>query len=190
MTSSTSSNIISTAIENNSFEVADRKEQKQNGKITIDTGPRTRSFELLVYQADNLQNHSNQICQNWLKAHETTSLEHKDVRQYTRIVILLQDIVELVEKIGITIQHAWLQKQEISETVKAIVSNSLDIKPEQIAFTANLVKDFGLDSLEWQELLITMEETFVIKLSYETVRKLVTLQQLVDYIVSTVQNKN
>ena len=41
-----------------------------------------------------------------------------------------------------------------SSAVAAIVSNCLDIEPEQVIPTVNLANDLGMDSLSWQELLI------------------------------------
>ncbi|NJL52345.1 MAG: acyl carrier protein [Hydrococcus sp. SU_1_0] len=106
-----------------------------------------------------------------------------------KIIILLQDIVKLIEEIKTKIKSAQLQKLEISETVGNIVSNCLDIDPEQVTPTAHLVKDLGIDSLSWQELLITLEERFAIRISDEIAETLVTVQQLIDYIVSIVRKE-
>jgi acyl carrier protein len=147
-------------------------------------------FTQLMYEVDNIQDYSDRICQNWLKAHETDSLCSKNVQGYTRVVILLQDIVELIERIKTTIQCAQLQKQMISETVGNIVSNCLDIEPEQVTPTANLANDLGIDSLSWQELLITIEETFTIIIPDEIAGTLATVQQLIDCILSIIQEEN
>lgn len=190
MKNSTSPNIISTTIEDNSLEIANPIKLKQNDKTTVSTSSKTQSFELLVCEVDNFQNYSNQICQNWLKAHETEFPGDKNVREYTKIVIILQDIVELIEAIKTTIKSAQLQKIEIAETVGNVVSNCLDIEPEQVTLTANLINDLGIDSLEWQELLMTLEERFALRISDEIAGTLVTVQQLVDYIALTVREKN
>lgn len=185
-----SPNIISNSIEDNSLKIANSTKLKQKDKTIISTSFETQSFKLLVREADNFQDCSDRICQNWLKAHKTESLCDKNVREYTKIVILLQDIVESSERIKTTIQCAQLQKSEISETVGNIVSNCLDIEPEQVTPTANLVNDLGIDSLEWQELLITIEETFAIRISDEIAVTLTTVKQLIDYILSIVQSEN
>lgn len=80
------------------------------------------SFQLLVREVDNFPDYSDRICQNWLKAHETESLGDKTIQKYMKIIILLQDIVELIEEIKTKIKSAQLQKLEISETVGNIVS--------------------------------------------------------------------
>lgn len=179
----TSPNIISNSIENNSTKL------NQNEKITISTSSMASSFQLLVREVDNFPDYSDRICQNWLKAHETESLGDKTIQKYMKIIILLQDIVKLIEEIKTKIKSAQLQKLEISETVGNIVSNCLDIDPEQVTPTAHLVKDLGIDSLSWQELLITLEERFAIRISDEIAETLVTVQQLIDYIVSIVRKE-
>ena len=85
-------------------------ESKPNNKTTTDCNSKTSSIDLLMYYLDNIQDSSFHICQNWLKAHETESLGYKNIQQYTKIVILLQDIIELIEGIKTTIQRAKLQR--------------------------------------------------------------------------------
>jgi acyl carrier protein len=190
MENSTSENIISTTIEDNSLDIENHTELKQNGKTETTFKSKTQSFELLVGEVDNFQDCSNQICQNWLKAHEIKSLGSKNVQGYTKIVILLQDIIELIEEIKTTIQRTNLQRLEITQTVGTIVSKCLDIEPEQVAITANLANDLGMDSLLWQELLITLEETFTIRISDEIAGTLTTVQQLIDCVILIVQKEN
>lgn len=190
MENSTSAKIISPSIEDNALEIANTTKTKQNDRTTISRSSKTKGFELLMCEADNIQEYSDRICHNWLKAHKTDSLYSKNVQGYTKIVILLQDIVELIARIKTTIECAQLQKQMISETVGNIVSNCLDIEPEQVTLTANLANDLGLDSLSWQELLITIEETFSITISDEIAGTLATVQHLIDCILSIVQEEN
>jgi acyl carrier protein len=186
----TSENIISTSIEDNSLEIANITKTKQNDRTAISRSSKNKGFELLVGEVDNFQDYSDQICQNWLKAHKTESLGSKNIQQYTKIVILLQDIIELIEEIKTTIQRTNLQRLEITQTVGTIVSKCLDIEPEQVAITANLANDLGIDSLSWQELLITLEETFTIRISDEIAGTLTTVQQLIDYVILIVQKEN
>jgi acyl carrier protein len=190
MDNNTPSNIISTTIEDNSLDIANHAELKQNGKIKTTFKSKTQSCELLMYEVDNFQDYSDRICQNWLKAHKTDSLCSKNVQEYTKIVILLQDIVELIEEIKTTIQRTNLQRLEITQTVGTVVSKCLDIEPEQVAITANLANDLGIDSLSWQELLITLEETFTIIISDEIAGTLTTVQQLIDCVILIVQKEN
>ena len=147
-------------------------------------------LQLLVREIDNFPDYSDRICQDWLKAHKIESPDDQTLQKYTKIIILLQDIVELIEEIKTKIKSAQLQKLEISETVGNIVSNCLDLDPEQVTPTAHLVKDLGIDSLSWQELLIALEERFAIIISDEIAGTLVTVQQLIDYIVLIVREED
>ena len=180
----TSPNTVSNNIENSSAKL------NKNEKITVSTSSEASSFQLLVREVDNFPDYSDRICQNWLKAHKTESPGDKTIQKYTKIIILLQDIVELIEGIKTIIKSVQLQKLEISETVNNIVSDCLDIDPKQVTPTAHLVKDLGIDSLEWQELLITLEEKFAIIISDEIAETLVTVQQIIDYIVSIFRKEN
>lgn len=190
MENSTSAKIISTSIEDNTLEIANTTKTKQNDRTVISRSSKTKGFELLMCEVNHIQDYSDRICHNWLKAHKTDSLCSKNVQGYTKIVILLQDIVELVARIKTTIERAQLHKQMISETVGNIVSNCLDIEPEQVTPTANLANDLGIDSLSWQELLITIEETFTIIIPDEIAGTLATVQHLIDCILSIVQSGN
>lgn len=187
MKNSTSPNINFNTIKKKSHKIANHKEQKQNDKIITSTDFKTQSFELLVREVSNFENCSNQICQNWLEAHRKQSLCNENIQQYTKIVILLQDIVELILAIKATIKYTQLRKTQISQTVGDIISNCLDIEPEQVILTASLVNDLGIESLEWQELIITLSETFSIGISNEIAKTVVTVQELIDYIVLKVQ---
>ncbi|WP_199194235.1 acyl carrier protein [Pleurocapsa sp. CCALA 161] len=190
MENRTSAKIISTTIKNNSLEITNTTKTKQNDRTAISRSSKTKSLELLPLEIDNFQDNSDRICHNWLKAHKTESLCPKNVQGYTKIVILLQNIVELIARIKTTIQCAQLQKQMVSETVGNIVSNCLDIEPEHVTPTANLANDLGMDSLSWQELLITLEERFAIQISDEIAGTLVTVQELIERVVLIIQAKN
>ena len=66
----------------------------------------------------------------------------------------------------------------------------MDIEPEQVTPTTNLVNDLGMDSLSWQELLITLEERFSIEISDEIAEALSTVQQITERIVLIVREEN
>ena len=180
----TSPNTVRNSIKNNFTKL------NKNEKTTVGKSSEASSFQLLVREVDNFPDYSDRICQNWLKAHKTESPGDKTIQKYTKILILLQDIAELIEEIKTTIKSVQLQKLEISETVGNIVSDCLDIDPKQVTPRAHLVKDLGIDSLEWQELLITLEEKFDIIISDEIAGALVTVQQLIDYIISIVREED
>ena len=114
MENHTPPNTVFNIIENNSTKL------NQNEKITVSTSSEASSFQLLVREVDNFPDYSDRICQNWLKAHKAESPGDRTIQKYTKIIILLQDIVELIEEIKTTIKSVQLQKLEISETVNNI----------------------------------------------------------------------
>lgn len=190
MKNNTSPKIIPSTVENNSLETVNQTKLKKNDDGIITWSSKTQSLEVLMHKVGNFHDCSTQICQNWLKAHETDSLCSKNIKQYQKIIILLKDIVELIEGIKTTIQCAQLQNLEIFETVGNIVSDCLDIELDRVILTANFANDLGIDSLDWLELFITLEETFDIEISDEIAGTLVTVQQVIDYIVAIVQQRN
>jgi hypothetical protein len=70
---------------------------KQNDRTAISRSSKNKGFELLMYEVDNIQDYSERICHDWLEAHKTESLCSKNIQGYTKIVILLQNIVELID---------------------------------------------------------------------------------------------
>ncbi len=185
-----SPNISTTTVKNNSLETVNHTEIKQNDDRTITWSIKTRSFERLMGEVGNFQDYSTQICQNWLKAHETEIFCHENIQQYKRIVMVLEEIIKLIEKIKTTIQCQQLKKLEISEKIRTIVSDQLEIEPNKVTPTANLANDLGVDSLERLELVLALEEAFSTKISLEIAGTLLTVQQLIDYVTSIVQEKN
>ncbi|WP_019505900.1 acyl carrier protein [Pleurocapsa sp. PCC 7319] len=188
MKNNASSN-ISTTTENN-FLATHSTELKQNDKTISSTDSNVQSSDLLTSEVNNIQDYSDHICRNWLKAHKTKSLDLENIQQYTKIVILLQDIIELIDKIKTAIQCTQLQKLEICKTVCSVISNCLGIEPKQVTLTTNLANDLGINSLEWQELLIALEERFAIKISDDIAETWLTVQQIIDCVVLTVREKN
>lgn len=186
----TSSNIFPSRVKNHSLETVNQTKLKKNDDGIITWSSKIQSLEVLIHKVGNLHDCSTQICQNWLKAHETDSLSSKNLKQYQKIIILLKDIVELIEGIKTTIQCAQLQQLEIYETLENIVLDCLNIELDQVVIQANFANDLGIDSLDRLELFITLEETFAIEISDEIAEKLVTIQQIIDYIVAIIQQRN
>ena len=83
-----------------------------------------------------------------------------------------------------------MKKLEISEKVGFIVSNCLEIKPDEIIPTASFIDDLGVDSLGWLELVSALERNFSIKIPNKIVKNILTVQQLIDCIASIVQDEN
>lgn len=70
----------------------------------------------------------------------------------------------------------------INETVAKILVDKLGIAETEITPDANFVKDLGIDSLDYAELVMEFEQTFSIRIPDEDAEKLQTINQAVQYI--------
>jgi len=75
---------------------------------------------------------------------------------------------------------------ELLEKIKKIVSEQLDVDPEQVVPEASFVDDLGADSLDLTELIMAMEDEFGMEIDDEEAQKLRTVQDVIDYIESKV----
>lgn len=55
-----------------------------------------------------------QICQKWLKDREGRSLSNKDIRQYQRIVMALNEMIDLMAGIDAMLQHGQMDTEKLS----------------------------------------------------------------------------
>jgi len=75
----------------------------------------------------------------------------------------------------------------IFERIKKIVVEQLGVDDEEVMPSANFVDDFGADSLDLVELIMSLEEEFShssqkVEIPDEDAEKIVTVQDAVDYI--------
>lgn len=75
----------------------------------------------------------------------------------------------------------------IFERIKNIIVEQLGVDNEEVVPSANFVDDFGADSLDLVELIMSLEEEFShasqkIEIPDEDAEKIVTVQDAVDYI--------
>ncbi|GAB6888344.1 acyl carrier protein [Desulfothermus okinawensis JCM 13304] len=76
---------------------------------------------------------------------------------------------------------------ELLEKIKKIVSEQLDVDPEQVVPEASFVDDLGADSLDLTELIMAMEDEFDMEIDDEEAQKLRTVQDVINYIESKVK---
>jgi acyl carrier protein len=76
--------------------------------------------------------------------------------------------------------------QNIQEAVTRILVDKLGIPSSEITPDANFVKDLGIDSLDYAELVMDFEQTFDIKIPDDDAEKLQTISQAVAYIATKV----
>ncbi|HCM74935.1 MAG TPA: acyl carrier protein [Cytophagales bacterium] len=73
---------------------------------------------------------------------------------------------------------------DIQKKVTTILIEKLGIPESEITPDANFVKDLGIDSLDYAELVMDFEQTFDIKIPDDDAEKLQTISQAVKYIES------
>jgi acyl carrier protein len=74
--------------------------------------------------------------------------------------------------------------QDIQHKITDILTEKLGIAESEITPDANFVKDLGIDSLDYAELVMDFEQTFDIKIPDDDAEKMQTIGQAVKYIQS------
>lgn len=71
---------------------------------------------------------------------------------------------------------------DVQKKVTSILIEKLGVPDSQITPDASFVKDLGIDSLDYAELVMEFEQTFDIKIPDEDAEKMQTIGQAVSYI--------
>lgn len=77
--------------------------------------------------------------------------------------------------------------QDIRKKVTAILVDKLGIAESEITPDANFVKDLGIDSLDYAEIVMEFEQTFDIRIPDDDAEKLQTFDQAINYIMAKVK---
>jgi acyl carrier protein len=77
--------------------------------------------------------------------------------------------------------------QNIQQKISDILTEKLGIGASEITPDANFIKDLGIDSLDYAELVMDFEHTFDIKIPDDDAEKLQTIGQAVKYIESKIK---
>jgi len=72
--------------------------------------------------------------------------------------------------------------KEISQTITDILVEKLGIAPTEITPEANFMKDLGIDSLDYAELVMELEQAFNITIPDSEAEKIKTVGQAVAYV--------
>ncbi|CAC5345005.1 MULTISPECIES: acyl carrier protein [Planktothrix] len=72
------------------------------------------------------------------------------------------------------------------DKVKKIVKEQLDVEEDKVVPNASFTDDLGADSLDIVELVMSLEEEFSIEIPDEDAEKILTVQEVVDYIENNV----
>jgi acyl carrier protein len=76
--------------------------------------------------------------------------------------------------------------QDVQKRVHTILKEKLGIPESEITPDASFVKDLGIDSLDYAELVMEFEQSFDIKIPDDDAEKLQTIGQAIDYIGSKI----
>ncbi|MGM3307733.1 acyl carrier protein [Anabaena sp. WFMT] len=75
-----------------------------------------------------------------------------------------------------------MSQADIFERVQSIVVEQLEIDAEKVVPNATFTDDLGADSLDIVELVMALEEEFEIEIPDEDAEKILTVQDVVNYI--------
>ena len=72
--------------------------------------------------------------------------------------------------------------EEIANTVTQILVEKMGIADSEVTMDANFIKDLGIDSLDYAELVMEFEQSFDIRIPDSDAEKMQTMKQAVEYI--------
>lgn len=79
--------------------------------------------------------------------------------------------------------------QDIPKKVTKILTEKLGIAESEITPDANFVKDLGIDSLDYAEIVMEFEQSFDIRIPDDDAEKLQTYGEAVKYIQEKVNSR-
>ena len=78
---------------------------------------------------------------------------------------------------------------DVAQKVARILIEKLGIAESEINPDANLIKDLGIDSLDYAEIVMDFEQTFDIRIPDDDAEKLATIGAAVNYIEEKLKAK-
>ena len=73
-------------------------------------------------------------------------------------------------------------KKMVFEKVKNIIIDQLDVDEDKVTLTANIQDDFGADSLDIVDLVMSFEDEFDLEIPDDQVENIKTVEDVVKYI--------
>ena len=73
------------------------------------------------------------------------------------------------------------------EKLKEILVEEINVNPDDVVPSAELVNDLGINSLELADLVLLCEEQFDIEIDENAARTFVTIQDVVNYLEKIAQ---
>ncbi len=71
---------------------------------------------------------------------------------------------------------------DVKQKIADILVDKLGIAPTEVTPEANLIKDLGIDSLDFAELIMEFEQEFNIRIPDNDAEQLQTVSEIVDYV--------
>ena len=82
-----------------------------------------------------------------------------------------------------------LLMKSVTETITKILVDKLGIAETEVTEDANFIKDLGIDSLDYAELVLEFEQAFDIQIPDSDAEKLQTISQAITYIQEKLATK-
>ena len=79
-----------------------------------------------------------------------------------------------------------MQNEDIIKTINRLLVDEIEIDEEQIIPSAELKHDLGIDSLDFVDLFVIIENNFGLKMKAEEMAEVKTLQDFYNYIIQRV----
>ena len=71
---------------------------------------------------------------------------------------------------------------DVKQKIADILVDKLGIAPTEVTPGANLIKDLGIDSLDYAELIMEFEQEFNIRIPDNDAEQLQTVSEIVEYV--------
>ncbi|MFH1296123.1 MAG: acyl carrier protein [Bacteroidota bacterium] len=81
-----------------------------------------------------------------------------------------------------------MQNEEIITKINQLLIEEIEIDEEQIRHDADLKKDLGIDSLDFVDLFVIIENNFGFKMKAEEMTDVKTLQDFYSYVIKRVHS--
>ena len=82
---------------------------------------------------------------------------------------------------------SMMQKEEIIKKINQLLIEEIEIDQNQLTPGAELKKDLGIDSLDFVDLFVIIENNFGFKMKAEEMSEVKTLQDFYNYIYKRIQ---
>jgi acyl carrier protein len=79
-----------------------------------------------------------------------------------------------------------MNTDEIYKLVKGYLVNDFEVPEEKISLEANLFENLELDSIDALDMIATLESEYNLKVDEEELKKIRTVQDIINYIVKNV----